>query len=67
MYNHEPENYTCPLCLAVKGIENDKVQTRQADIIYKDDKLYELVNDRRLTDPKERIPYADRLKRYFEK
>lgn len=154
MYNHEPKDYICPLCLAVKGIENEKVQTRQADIFYKDDKvmafiasswwpnnpghviiiplthtenlydlseqdlhntaelskkvaialkevyqcpgvtirqhnepeggqdvwhyhvhviprykddkLYELVNERRLTDPPERIPYAKKLKDYFE-
>lgn len=39
MYNHEPINYVCPFCLAVKGIENEKVQTKQADIFYKDDKV----------------------------
>lgn len=36
MYNHEPKNYICPFCLIVKGVENEKVYTKQADIIYKD-------------------------------
>ena len=39
MYNHQPENYTCPLCLAAQGIESDRVQTKQADVFYKDDKV----------------------------
>ncbi|MCM3730302.1 hypothetical protein M3196_01295 [Fictibacillus nanhaiensis] len=40
MYKHMPSNYTCPFCLAVKGKEdqeNKLVQTKQKDIIYKDD------------------------------
>lgn len=39
MFNHEPENYICPLCLLVKGIENTNVYSRQDDIIYKDEKV----------------------------
>lgn len=37
MYNHAPENYICPICLGVQGIENDDTMIRQTDIIYKDD------------------------------
>jgi histidine triad (HIT) family protein len=36
MYNHEPKNYTCPFCLLVRGIESEKVKSKQSDIIYKD-------------------------------
>jgi histidine triad (HIT) family protein len=39
MYNHAPENYTCPLCLAVEGIENDKTLVKQADIFFKDESV----------------------------
>lgn len=37
MYNHESINYICPFCLAVQGVENEHILTRQADIVYKDD------------------------------
>jgi histidine triad (HIT) family protein len=36
MHNHEPENYICPFCLLIQGIENEKVKSKQDDIIYKD-------------------------------
>ncbi|MFL0270140.1 HIT family protein [Candidatus Clostridium radicumherbarum] len=36
MYNHAPKDYICPFCLVVGGIENEHVQTKQADIVYKD-------------------------------
>lgn len=39
MYNHEPENYKCPLCLLARGIESDEVYSKQADIIYKDENV----------------------------
>lgn len=37
MYNHAPENYKCPICLGVQGVENDDTLIRQSDIVYKDD------------------------------
>jgi len=37
MYNHEPNNYICPFCLVVQGIENEHVLTNQCDIVYKDE------------------------------
>ena len=37
MYNHEPKGYVCPFCLIVKGIENEHLDTKQNDIVYKDE------------------------------
>jgi histidine triad (HIT) family protein len=34
MYNHAPENYICPFCLLVQGIENEHLSSVQTDIIY---------------------------------
>jgi histidine triad (HIT) family protein len=36
MYNHAPENYQCPFCLLIQGVENDHVYSAQSDIIYQD-------------------------------
>ncbi len=36
MYNHAPKEYQCPICLAIKGIENSDTLIRQSDIVYKD-------------------------------
>lgn len=44
MYNHEPENYDCPFCLAIQGVENEKVLTKQQDIFYKDEYVTALVS-----------------------
>ncbi|WP_207736393.1 HIT family protein [Fusibacter ferrireducens] len=35
MISHQPEEYNCPFCLVVEGIENEHVITLQEDIIYK--------------------------------
>ncbi|WP_299741779.1 HIT family protein [uncultured Rossellomorea sp.] len=46
MYRHMPLNYICPFCLAVNGEEdeeNKRVQTKQQDIIYKDDHVTALI------------------------
>ena len=37
MFNHEPENYICPFCLVVEGVENGIVWTRQSDVVLRDD------------------------------
>lgn len=37
MYNHTPENYTCPICLAIKGVASNETMIRQEDIFYRDD------------------------------
>lgn len=44
MYNHEPENYTCPICIAVQGIENDDTLIAQSDIIYRDDSVMAFIS-----------------------
>lgn len=36
MFNHAPQDYKCPICLGVKGVENDDTMLRQADLVYKD-------------------------------
>lgn len=36
MHNHAPENYKCPICLGVQGIENDDTLIRQTDIVFRD-------------------------------
>ncbi len=37
MHNHAPENYICPFCLLIQGIENEHVYSVQSDIVYRDD------------------------------
>jgi histidine triad (HIT) family protein len=37
MFNHAPENYSCPICLAIQGIESEKTMIKQADIFYRDE------------------------------
>ena len=34
LYNHAPENYSCPFCLLIQGLENQHVQSVQTDVIY---------------------------------
>lgn len=36
LYNHAPENYLCPFCLLIQGIENKSVYSVQSDIVYQD-------------------------------
>lgn len=43
-YNHAPKDYKCPICLGVKGIENDDTMLRNADLIYKDDLVSVFIN-----------------------
>lgn len=37
MYNHEPIDYECPLCLIVKGKNNPDFYAKVSDIFYKDE------------------------------
>jgi len=39
MYSHTPENYICPFCLVVQGIENKHVYSVQSDIVYRDNSV----------------------------
>ncbi len=36
MFNHASEDYKCPICLGIQGIENADTLLKQADLIYKD-------------------------------
>jgi histidine triad (HIT) family protein len=44
MYNHVPENYSCPFCLLVQGTEHKGVHSVQSDIIYHDKKVTAFVS-----------------------
>lgn len=44
MYNHAPENYKCPLCVAVSGVENEDTLVKHTDIVFKDDLATVLIN-----------------------
>lgn len=46
MHNHAPENYNCPICLGVNGIENEATMLKQADIVYKDDVVTVFINSK---------------------
>lgn len=39
MNNHAPENYKCPFCLLIQGIENEHVYSTQSDIVFQDDTI----------------------------
>jgi histidine triad (HIT) family protein len=43
-YNHAPKDYKCPICLGVKGVENEDTLLRQADLVYKDDLVSVFIN-----------------------
>ena len=36
MHNHAPENYACPFCLLIQGVEHKEVYSVQTDIVYND-------------------------------
>lgn len=44
MFNHAPENYLCPFCLLVQGVEGPDVWSVQDDIIYRDGKVTALIS-----------------------
>lgn len=35
MHNHSPENYICPFCLLIRGVENANTYSTQNDIVYR--------------------------------
>lgn len=39
MYRHAPENYVCPFCLLMQGVENENVYSVHSDIIYQDNSI----------------------------
>lgn len=46
MYNHAPENYNCPICLGINGIESEATMLKQADIVYRDDLVCVFINSK---------------------
>ena len=34
MYNHAPENYLCPFCLLIRGLENEHTYAMHTDIVH---------------------------------
>lgn len=46
MYTFAPDNYTCPLCLTIAGIESDETFMKQADIFYRDEVVLAAVNSK---------------------
>jgi len=44
MFNHAPENYKCPICLGVQGIESENTLLKQVDLVYKDDLVSVYIN-----------------------
>lgn len=46
MYNHAPDNYICPLCLAVEGVESEDTMMKQDDIFYKDKTVIAAINSK---------------------
>ena len=43
MYNHAPQHYICPFCLALQGTEREDILTKQQDIIYRDEYVTAIV------------------------
>ena len=37
MHNHAPENYVCPICIGIQGIEDERTLIRKSDIVFQDD------------------------------
>jgi histidine triad (HIT) family protein len=44
MKSNAPNNYTCPICLANKGVENDLTYLKKNDLVYKDDLVSVWIN-----------------------
>jgi len=46
MHNHAEQDYKCPLCLAVQGIENEDTMMMQDDIFYRDSLVSAAINSK---------------------
>lgn len=42
--SNAPENYICPICLGVQGMENDNTLMRSGDIVFQDDMVTVFIN-----------------------
>jgi len=43
MYNHAPDDYICPFCSLVRGVENKHTHSVQTDIVYQNDTVTALI------------------------
>ena len=46
MYNHEPPDYDCPLCMTVRGEDQPDPWTKASDVFYRDDRAVAWINQR---------------------
>ncbi len=44
MYNHAPDNYLCPFCLVVQGVEHKAIYSVQSDLVYLDEAITAFVS-----------------------
>lgn len=44
MISHAPKDYKCPICIGLKGIENEDTLLKQADEVYKDNLVTVYIN-----------------------
>ena len=42
--SNAPEGYICPICLGVRGVENEHTVMRQTDVVYRDDLVTVFIN-----------------------
>ena len=46
MKSYAPDNYVCPLCLVIDGIENEQTMMRQDDIVFRDGSVVCAINSK---------------------
>lgn len=44
MTSRAPKGYKCPICIGLKGIENEDTLLKQADVVYKDNLVTVYIN-----------------------
>ena len=44
MTKHAPQNYSCPICLGVQGVESDQTHLKQADLVFRDELVSAWIN-----------------------
>ncbi len=49
MYNHAPPDYVCPFCLIIRGVQNERIHSVQADVVYRTPAVTALVSSHQWT------------------
>lgn len=44
MYNHAPDDYICPICLGIEGVENEHTLLQRNDLVYRDELVTVFMN-----------------------